>query len=127
MVEERGAGQAGGVLDGADRPATVAGLEVVPVAGVGSAQLDHAGAVPARRVATDVSKPPLVADAPAVREERRDPSRGCTAQPDDDRVEVVAQGLARDCRHLVEVDHRAMTSAASGAQQRFAQSHMRQR
>ena len=36
-------------------------------------------------------------------------------------------GLARGGRHLVEVDHRGAASAASGAQQRFAQSHIRQR
>ncbi len=57
----------------------------------------------------------------------RHPGRGRAAQPGDDRVEIVAQGLARGGRHLVEVDHRGAASAASGAQQRFAQSHIRQR
>ena len=66
-VEERGAGEPGGVLDGVDRPAAVAGFEVVPVARVRSGQLDDAGAVSARGIAADVGEPPLIADAPAVR------------------------------------------------------------
>ncbi|MFO1140833.1 MAG: hypothetical protein U1E59_00330 [Amaricoccus sp.] len=69
MVEERGAGQPRGILDGIDRPAAVAGLEVVPVAGVRSAQLDDAGAAPPRCIPADVGEPPLVAD-PAARSGR---------------------------------------------------------
>ena len=95
MIEERGAGQPRGVLDGVDRPAAVAGLEVVPVAGVWATELDDAGAVPPWRVAADVGEPPLIADAAAVREDLRHPRRGRAAQPGDDRFEIVARRAGR--------------------------------
>ena len=128
MVEERGAGQPGGVLDGVDRPAAVAGLEVVPVAGVRAAQLDDAGAVPPRSVAADVGEPPLVADAAAVREERAAPrSRPSRAARRRSRRGRGAAGSratgATSLRSIIVRPPRR----ASGAQQRFAQSHIRQR
>src|SRR5690606_23820212 len=86
--EEFGTCEAGDLLDRADRTATCAAVEVVPVAGMIALERDHARAGPARSIATNVGETPFVAAPPPVWEQVRHPCVGARTQTRDNRIEV---------------------------------------
>ena len=90
-------------LDGADRPASLITVEVDPVAGMGPAQGNDAGAGVPGCIAPDIGEPPLVAGAAAAREELRHPVLGALAQTLDDQVEIKTRRLGFGRESVVEV------------------------
>lgn len=85
--------ETGRVLNSADRSAALIVIKVEPVAGVGTFERDHAGAVLAGGLATDVGEPPFGPALAPIREQARYPGLGSLAQALCDPV-----GMAFDVR-----------------------------
>ena len=104
LLEERAVGQPGGVIDQVDRACPLAGREVEAPAGVGSVEMQDAGALLPRRPAREVgaAQRPPVGREPRLREEVRQPAGGGRGELRLHRGEVDARRRRPD---VVEVDH----------------------
>src|SRR5581483_6463500 len=117
VADQLATGAMDGVLQRVDGSAALAAVKIDPVPGMLAGERNDAGAVLARRIASDIGKPPFIAYPPAVLEMSRHPMLGGRTQPRDDFIEIKPLGWSRRF-YFVEVEHRRLNRAARGRARR---------